>query len=532
VSRVCVFALVLIAVATAPSAAERVVTNFDADQVDFSLDRERVTLQGDAHLTSQVADDPSRYVRIEANLIEGDITSGHFEMLGDIRIVTPRGAMEGDSASYDAGTAQYSLRHGGIMVPLGEGEGREVTCGFAYAQEIASEGEIVYITRGRFTTCSRPNPHYSFQAKRFRWNPETQQVVAYGGSLQLYGLEIPMLPEVPYSFGEAGGNMPSLWPFPTYTGRDGLRLGWNFNIGDAMDPPYTNVRVMWRQLRPLQVSTRTFYDVNENLRARLRLGLREDVRQDIDRIVPVDRYPEIGLEGEWDVWGGDYGLQSDLSAGHYRQRREDDLAPVTEKRVRLQARLTGNPEGTYEPGELWWWVDASGALYTNGMHYEALGTGIGSAAQLTNWLSGSAEFRQWVTGGQTPFVWDDVDVKTELHTNMQFRLTEDWRVRLGGRYDIVNKDLRAWDAELRRREHCLTWKVSYSDISDNLMIGAEINGLFGNDEPAKDACPVDGPPDYWEYHSGGGETTSPADETSQTQTQPDADAASEAMETP
>ncbi len=519
-------ALLLILAGPLPCSAERVITNFDADQVDFSLDRERVTLEGDAHLVSQVADDASRYVRVEADLIEGDLSRGQFEMLGGIRIVTPRGTMEGDSAFYDARSAQYSLRRGGIMVPMGEGEDPRTACGFAYAQEIAREDEIVYITDGRFTTCSKVDPHYSFRAKRFRWDPKTHQVVAYGGSLKLYGMTIPMLPEVPYSFGESDGSMPSLWPFPTYTNRDGLRLGWNFNIGDAMDPPFTNVRVMWRQLRPLQISTRTFYDVNENLRARVRLGLREDVRQDIDRIVPVDRFPELGVEGDWTLWGGDYGLESDLSAGHYRQRREDGLDPVTEKRMRLQARLTGNREGVNEPGEMWWWFDASGALYGNGTHYEAYGAGIGSAAELTDWLSANAELRQWATGGQTPFVWDDIDVKTELESNVQLKVSDRWRVRLGGRYDVVNGDLRSWDAQLRRREHCLTWKLSYSDVSDNFMIGAEINGLFGNDEPAKDACPADGPADYWEHRA----AAPNADQTEATQ--PEADTASEAMETP
>lgn len=501
------------------------ITNFDAEQVDFSFDRKLITLQGDAHLFSQVADDPSRYARIEADLIEGDISRGRFEMVGNVRIVTPEGSMKGDSAYYNARTSQYALRRGALMVPMGEREGEAVTCGFAYAREIATEGEIVYITNGRFTTCSRPHPHYSLEADRFRWNPETQQVVVHGGSIHLYGLEIPVLPEIPYSFGRSDQDMPSLVPFPTYSSRDGLRLGWSFAIGDPMGDLTTTVKARWRQLRPLQLSSRTYYDLSDELRARLRLGLREDVRQDIDRIVPLDRFPEVGIEGTWDLWGGDYELEADLSAGHYLQRREDRLAPVAEDRLRLQARLTGNPRGVYEPGEMWWWIDASEALYGDGNHYDAFGAGVGGAAQLTDWFAANAEVRQWATGGKTPFVWDDVDVKTELEANLQVRVTDAWRVRLGGRYDLEDEQLRSWDTELRRREHCLTWKLSYSDISDHFMIGVEINGLFGNDEPPKDGCPADGPPDYRAVH-GHSEQSRP------TETQPEADTASEAMETP
>lgn len=518
---VCVLAGAL-AVMCGAVRAERVVTSFDADEVSFSFDRKLVTLRGGASLFSQIADDASRFVRVEADLIEGDISQGRFEMLGGVLIETPLGMLRGESALYDVRTAEYSLRRAGIMAPLSEGEAGRSACGFAYAQEVVSEGEIVYITNGRFTTCSRAHPHYSLEADRFRWNPETLEVVVYGGSIHLYGLEIPVLPKIPYSFGRSDRNAPDLIPFPTYTSRDGLRLGWSFNIGDPMGDPRTQVFVRWRQLRPLQVSSRTTFAVGQNTQGRLKLGLREDVEQDIDRIVPVDRFPEIGLESGWELGGG-YRLETDLSAGHYRQRRAEGLAEVEDDRVRLQARLTGNAENVYEPGEWWWWVDGSEALYGDGSSYSSLGAGVGGAVRLGESFAANAELRQWATGGETPFVWDDVDVKTELDSNLHVKFTDAWAVRLGGRYDLEGWKLRAWDAELRRREHCLTWKISYSDISDNLMIGAEINGLFGNDEPARDACPEGGPPDYWAAHDS-------ADDGLEQQTQ--ADTASEAMERP
>ncbi|MGI5818254.1 MAG: hypothetical protein ACOX9R_09160 [Armatimonadota bacterium] len=527
---------VALAAAGGRAEAQRVAASFDADEVEFSFDRRLVTLRGDAHIFSQVVDDPSRYVRIEADLIEGDLSRGWFEMVGSIHIRTPQGAMRGEAAWYDARTAQYSLRRAGIMIPLGEGEPPAVTCGFAYAQEIATEDEIIYITKGRFTTCSRPNPHYSLRADRFRWNPETQEVVVYGGSVKLYGLEIPVLPKIPYSFAQNDTDLPSLWPFPTYTSRDGLRLGWSFNVGAPMGNPSTRVSLLWRQLRPLHASSWTHYQINENLGARLRLGLQEDVRQDIERIVPVDRFPELGLEGHWPLWGDGYRLETDLSAGHYLQRREGGLAPVSEDRLRLQARLVGNPAGVYEPGQTWWWIDASEALYGNGGHYAALGAAVGGAVKPADWLAVNAELRRWETGGATPFVWDDVDIRTELEANLRLNVTDAWQVRAGGRYDLEHGALRTWDAQLRRREHCLTWKVSYSDISDNFMIGVEVNGLFGNDEPPDDGCPEDGPAGYREVFGRHEEAVSPADDDApagrQFQTHSEADTASEAMETP
>ena len=491
--------LVALTLAAAPYCpAERVVTNFDADQVRFSLDRKQVTLSGNAHLFSQAAADASRCVRFDADMIEGDIPRGRFEMLGNVRIETPQGAMRGESAMYSTRTAEFSLRRGGIMIPVSD-EDEPTVCGFAYAQEVAREGDVVYITKGRFTTCSHPHPHYELKADRFTWKPETNQVVVYGGSVRLYGLEIPVFPKIPYTFGEHARKGPNLLPFPTYSSRDGVRAEWSFNVGNPLADPDTEVRVRWRQLRPLQVNSWTSLRIAPDTHAHLRLGLREDVKQDIDRIVAVDTFPELGIEGSWRV-GDNYLLEADLSGGHYRQRAEGELADVREDRARVQARLTGNPDGIYEPGQAWWWVDASEQLYGDGNHYSALGVGLGGAVELTDWLALNAEVRQWATEGATPFVWDDVDVKTEVESNVQVKVGDLWRVRFGARHDLEDGQLRSWDTELRRRAHCLTWKLSYSDISDDLVIGAEISGLFGNDEPADDACPADGPPDYWATH--------------------------------
>jgi len=484
--------------------AERVVTSFGADQVSYSFDRTQVTLSGNAHLSSQVAADPARFVRINADVIEGDISRGLFEMLGGVRIETPQGSMRGETASYNTLTAEFTLRRAGFMVPLTEPEAPTV-CGFAYAQEVARADDIVYITNGRFTTCSRVHPHYSLEAARFRYNPETKQVVAYGGSIQLYGLKIPVFPKIPYTFGAGADRGPDLLPFPTYSSRDGLRLGWSLNVGDPMGDPRTQVHLRWRQLRPLQVASVTTLGVGPDAEARLHLGLRQDVRRDIDRVVPVDTLPEVGIAGEWELAGGDYLLQADLSAGHYTQRREGDLAEVSDDRARIQARLTGNPDRVYEPGQVWWWLDASYSAYGDGGHYDALGAGLGGAVELTDWLDLNAEVRQWATSGATPFVWDDVDVETEIESNLRLKLGDLWRVRLGARHDLEDGKLRAWDAELRRRAHCLTWNISYSDVGDEFMVGVELSGLFGSDEPAEDACPPDGPPDYWGERGAGGE---------------------------
>ncbi len=474
--------------------AEQVTARLDADRVSFSYDRRYVTLTGDARVYSQVAGDPSKFLRLQADLIEGDLSSGRFEALGNVSVVTADGSLRGASAFYNTRTSEFSLRRGALMAPV-QGEGDGQVFGYAYAGEVDSDGQVIYLTDGRFTTCDRADPHYAVEVKRLRWDREQDRVVVQGGALRLYGLRIPLIPHFSYSLTGERGGAPDLLPFPSYSGRDGVRLGWAFHLTDPGRMPRARLGLTLMRRRGLRVDLRGDTEVGE-LTARVRASVKEDVEADVERLVTIDRLPEIGLGGSWPV-GSEARLDADLSAGHYREEGGEGEPDVNEDRALLALRLTGGSPERERSGGGWWWLGGGQALYGDGQHYGHLGAGIGASATPAGWLSGSLEFSEWVTGGSTPFEFDDVDIDSELNGLLHMQLSERWGLKLGGRYDIERSCMRDYDAEVRLRDHCLTWKAGYHDAGDYISVGVEINGLLGNDRPPPHRSLEEGPPAYW-----------------------------------
>ena len=471
--------------------AQQVTATLDADQVDFSYDRRLVTLTGNAQVFSQIVDDPTQFVRLRADIIEGDLSRGRFELLGEVHIVTTEGTLTGESALFDTRSAEFLVRSAALMAPLTEVAGREV-CGFAYAREIVGEDEIVYLVDARFTTCNLVDPHYAFEVNRLRWDMEAEQIVVEGGGIRLYGLRIPLLPRLKYSIGVGPDDGPELLPIPSYSGREGLALGWSFLIGEPEADLSGHAGLRLRQRQGQQAWA---WGVAETggLTARLGASLKENNYQDVDHVISIDRWPEAGVTGDWTL-GTDLRLTAGASLGHYRQHAVDALPRVSEDRMLVEALLQGGAERRWISGTSWWWLRASHATYGGGGHYSTLGAGLGGAAALTPWLSGAAELQRHLTDGASPFDWDDIDIETELNARSELSLGPLWRMRFGGRYDVDRAQLRTWNAELRRRAHCLTWMLGYSDTGDFFSIGVEINGLFGNEEPSPGDCSADGAP--------------------------------------
>ncbi len=74
------------------------------DDVQFSWDGHSVSLRGHAELLGQSQQDPSRQIRITAELIEGNLQTGRFEAVGDVLLVTVDASLRGDSLFFDANT--------------------------------------------------------------------------------------------------------------------------------------------------------------------------------------------------------------------------------------------------------------------------------------------------------------------------------------------------------------------------------------------------------------------------------------------
>ncbi len=483
--------------------ADLVSIKVDARQIDFSYDDRYVTLSGNARLFGQVVDDPSRFVKMHASFIEGDLETGRFELYGDVEIITPDGALSGESVRYNTSTSEYWLRRGGVMLPI-ENERGERVWGYAYAREIESADDVVYITDGRFTTCDSPDPDYVIEVDRIRYDPESWDVTVWGGALRLHGVNIPLLPRLDWNFhGRVEQMSPLYWFVPTYSSRDGLRLQWWRSLRQLEIPAQGRLGIKLTQRRGIRGELQTLQEWG-NIAGRLNVTYQEDVRADVDRQTTIDRLPELGVTGVWDG-GRAQRVETALWVGEYTQRADPDDpddVDVTEGRLRVEARYTGDPEARRDHSGAWWWGGGSQAFYADGRRYGWLGAGAGASAKVTDWFSVWAEISHHITDGTTPFEFDDIDIETELAAAARFELSSMWTVGVGGRYDLNIDELRDYTIELRRRDHCLTWTAQYRDVSNAVQLGLEVNGIFGNFEPPEQRSVEDGVPRYWDCVDG------------------------------
>lgn len=494
--------LALVPLCALPTRAELVSAKITADMVQFSYDRRYVTLTGNARIFSQVVEAPSRYVKMTADLIEGDLEAGRFELLGNVDVITPDGAFAGEAVRYDLGTAQYFVREGGVMLPIENPEGERVW-GYAYAREIKSEDDVLVIVDGHFTTCPGADPDYTLRVDRIRYDPASWDITFWGAQLQLYGASIPLMDRFDWNFhGRVADMNPLYWLIPTWSSRDGLRLHGAWTTRQLNLPVADGAARIWlTQRRGVRGELEVFQPVAGNLEARLNVSVKEDTRADIDRIVTIDRLPEVGLLGSWDGGGGgEARLETGITLGEYTQRADKDVpgsADLTDTRALLSARYTGNYESWRHREDNWWWVGGSQAFYGDGDHYGWLEAGVGASSRIADWWTLWAEVSHHEIAGTSPFEFDDIDVATELTGGSSFRLGPAWTMNLGGRYDLDRNELRDYTIELRRRTDCLTWKAEYRDISDGIRVGLEINGLFGNYDPPPSPGPEAGVPRFW-----------------------------------
>ncbi len=489
------FLLALVAIAP----ADVITVQFEAERQDYTWDRKQVTLWNDVRIRARVVEDPDHWVTMTGDYAEGDLTSGRFELLGNVLVVTPDGSMSGEAVVYNATTGAYQLRQGGLMVQIAEPQGSPVY-GFLYAGEVRGSDEIIYLTRGTLTTCDRVHPHWAAHVDSLRYDVEKDVMTIRNGSLSLYGLEIPLVPELSFAVVGDRETTSGVWPMPGYSSRDGIRLGWLWTFGRPDVSPRARIDLDVTQYRGLRWDAIGESRIGEDITAHLRVSRQEDADADFDRYTTFDRMPELGIVSSLDQ-GEETGLDVSLLLGRYHEfDNQRDLPEIrlTEERARLELQYIDGRSSRRNRDGRWWWVGASGSLYGTGDHYEYLTAGAGLSFRPTSWLSSSLEARHHAISGDSPFEFDDVDIRSELSASADVHISDVWGANLAATYDLENGLTRDWEMQLRRREHCLTWIAGYREVGNRFSIGLELNGILGNNEAPDQRDLEQGPPPYWE----------------------------------
>jgi len=354
---------------------------------------------------------------------------------------------------------------------------------------------VVYVLQGKITTSDRRTPEYSLTARRIEYYPAANRFKIKGAAVRLYGVRIPLVATFSLMIGPEGREVPPLLPIPRYSSRDKLFLPYRFNFSGPQADLQSNLTINLTQARGIRANSQNTY-TGTDWRAQGLATQTEDYYTELGDHLLLDRRPQLqytkfsAAPDQQRGWAGSVTL-----ANLIEDLKEDDDDPTPRPTVREQSLQLGlrydwssSPVDTGD--REWYSLAGRQSFYSTGDDYRDLALTAGASRQISKDLKGSLSLTHHITGGRTPFLYDRVDIRTELRPTVGLRMSPKWSVLANGRYDAGSGRLRDYQVELRRRAHALTWALRYRFIGNSLSVGIYITGLTGDTEPYEQDHPL------------------------------------------
>ena len=216
------------AVATAPGEPAEPQIDFSADQVAYDSDAELVTASG----TVRMARDGNY---LAADRVTWNRSSGQVRASGNVVLVTP----QGDKIVSDDVVLTDTLRDGtveNLLVVLDSG-GRIAAARAIRTGDITTLENAIYSPCPVTTASGCPRrPSWAITAAKVIDDPAAKRIRFEGGRLQLFGIELPLLPVFALATGSAGATG---WLVPdlSYSTRKGLEITapYHWQLGPNRD---------------------------------------------------------------------------------------------------------------------------------------------------------------------------------------------------------------------------------------------------------------------------------------------------------
>ena len=279
------------ATATVPAAPtdENQIVTFSADQVTYDNDADVVTASGDVRMNRE-----GNY--LASDQVVWDRKSGQVHAKGNVVLVTP----EGDKIIGENIQLTDSMRDGtvdNLMVVLENG-GRIAAAHGSRLNGVSTLTNAIYTPCPVTTDSGCPKrPSWAITAAKVINDPKNSRVKFEGGRLQLFGINIPLLPIVNIARGNEGATG-FLVPNFSLSSRNGFEVAVPFHIQigpnrDATITPHVYTSV----LPALELKYRQLDSVGAfQLGAFMTYGR-------IDQVNPLDTSTDHGFRGYFDANG-------------------------------------------------------------------------------------------------------------------------------------------------------------------------------------------------------------------------------------
>ncbi len=497
---VLVLVVVLWLPAAWPEQGQAIIT-FDAAAVVYDMDGQIADLQGNVRVYIQLPGEEQRRVVVRAKSAKVDLTEYSIGASEGVRVATEEGVLEGEAFQYNGQTDEFRLTKARSVLEFGAVAGEpQAARGYLTGKEIGQRNDVVYVIHGRITTCNRANPHYVLLADKLRYNPKAYKLEVWNGRLRIHGVTIPGYPgRMAFGLGPATYERPELAHIPRYSSRDHLYVPYSYwLLGDLDTELRSRMKVRVSQELGLRGWSTTTYQPDDKWQWDLVVSRMEDMYDDLGDVVLVDRQPELRvtrhLLPEADR---EQKLDAILSLGRFTEDLWEQGKPrphrpdVTDERAMAELRFERHPQQRRLGIGHWYGTSLRGMQYGEGGDYHDLSLWVGLGGQLSGSVSGSATLTHHFTGDDTPFLFDEVDVETELQPALDVQLNRRWSLAAEARYDLDESNIRHYDITLSRRSHCLTWRLVYHKVGHSIGLVVDINGLTGGTSPPRGKAPVD-----------------------------------------
>ena len=445
---------------------------------------------------------------LTAQEVVGNLQTGQWTISGAMNIIRQQDMFQATGADYNSLTLRGSLNNAHGQYGIYYVRGDEV---------ILAPGKVITVRGARASTCNAEHQHWAVGSKTIEIHGQTFGV-ARGMGVWIGNTKVFAFPR--YRFDLQQGPESNLLPTPGFDQRDGAYLRyrypfsthWTTSAGlwgrfTQRNGVQSNIEVQ-RSLHAMPVdqhgapsslypdvpadlmgvslvsnkqrqaalegSNREYegysYDALMLTHVFLRASWKDRIYDPDSRYLYVDRVPELGVRLHdiplrWPSIRNPLRIAAQTSVGDFRERSNDEWNARAD--VRATARLTSSigRRVLLEPAFL-----ARYATYSSGKHQQVLGASLAAGRELTpQYFAAITYIRHW-TSGQSPFEFDDVDVKDKLATRinadwgqMRGSLTMDYDLQTGGIYD--------WGLKLAKVFHCIEPRISYQNRYRDLTIG-------------------------------------------------------------
>ena len=460
----------------------------EGDHVTYSTNGKKVSAQGNVKVTAQASGLAGERVTIGADELTADLKAGTLNADRGVSVRVNSAEMVGDRLEYSAFRNELTLSRAKCALSLRpNADTGAIVRAYAFGDEATRHGDVVYVIKGRITTCDRDDPDWSLQARKITYDAGKDVVSIEHPAFQLGHWRIPLPLSYSRSIATEREVSTSILTTPGYSKRDGLFLPYYLQFGPQNAGAKADLDIRFtakRGLRGLFNAERGDYP----WRFRFAVSREEFSDTVLQNFLAVSRQPEVSVTRLLRPTDSNSALSVSLSAGRIRERNLDletiGVSPPTIKKDRLALvahYLDGQVPQRRHLGA-WWGLTGSKFWYDGSESYSSLAVQVGGGVRLGNKSKVGLTLIRNFDSGVTPLLEDQVQIYREAQPYFDLRIAPRWAVEGVGRYDWGSSELRDYTVKLRHISHCISWVAGYRMVGHHFTIGMELNGITNDVE--------------------------------------------------